>query len=240
MDVSPKAQLHHRPIAADAKSRLRTRDTVVAVLALGLIAALYLIPLPLLFPDPSQTRLVLAGVLGGFVALSLASFVFRQMGAAVIYEESRPSGGDRMFRAHLEVLKRDAKQEERMSAWLAEKAPGRGPTLRLSAVDLRGAIIPGVDLTGAQLRGARLDEADLQGVTLRGSCLAKAVLRGADLRKADLRKADLRGTNFDHAQVNGATLKGAVFDTSTVWPTGEEALVELGAVDAAKVLGGRG
>ncbi len=227
--------INHRPIAADAESRLRARDTVLAALVLGFSAVVLVGAVPLVSPNPQQTRLALAALLGGSAAVSLAIFVFRQMGAAFVYQRS-PSES-RMFQAHLDALKRDTEKEERMSAWLWKQAPRRGPTLRLSSVDLRGAMIPGVDLTGAQLREARLDGADLQKVVLRGSCLAKANLRGANLQGADLRGADIRGANFDHARVEGIKVGGAVLDASTVWPPTAKPLAKLGALKEEEALG---
>ena len=89
-----------------------------------------------------------------------------------------------------------------LRGWAAADIQGlRGADGKL---DLRGAILCGVDLEKAELQGVDLGEAQLQGAWLR-----EAQLQGADLRVAQLQGADLAGAQLQGADLSGAQLQGA-------------------------------
>lgn len=95
--------------------------------------------------------------------------------------------------------------------------------------DLKGAFLPGTDLSGinfekADLAGANLESANLKntvfigadlrgvefkGADLKGSFLSDSFLTGADFTEADLRGAFLKGASLEKADFTGAELKGA-------------------------------
>lgn len=91
-----------------------------------------------------------------------------------------------------------------------------------NTIDLRGAILPDINLRGAYLRQADLTEADLTGADLFGISLELAWLRRAIVRDANmysanlhwcsLHEADLRGTNLDRMNATSAFFCGANID----------------------------
>lgn len=88
-----------------------------------------------------------------------------------------------------------------------------------ATADLRGASLPGedlsyrefaeVDLTGADLTGARLVDTNLTRAVLRDATLVRARLDDADLSGADLRDADFTGARLQRADLTGAVLTGS-------------------------------
>jgi uncharacterized protein YjbI with pentapeptide repeats len=86
-------------------------------------------------------------------------------------------------------------------------------------IDLRGAILPNINLRGAYLRQADLTQADLTGADLFGvslelAWLNSAIIRDANLYSAnlswcDLTEADLRGTDLNHMNASFAKFCGA-------------------------------
>jgi hypothetical protein len=106
---------------------------------------------------------------------------------------------------------------------------------RITAVNLTGAVLAGLELTKVSLIGVDLRAADLSGarlefvnarvVSLRGATLRSARLkwvdlRGADLSGADLSEASLRHTNLSTARLDGARFTRATHDDSTLFPPG--------------------
>lgn len=117
---------------------------------------------------------------------------------------------------------------------------------RLADLDLRYAVMSGLEGEGAILEGSNLDGADLsgadlywayaQGASFEGACLRGASLRGANLRDCNLRGADLRdadlspsnvasrtellGANLADADSTGANLSNAEYDEDTRFPSG--------------------
>ena len=82
------------------------------------------------------------------------------------------------------------------------------------AIDLRGAIMRGVNLSGVSLFSAKLEKANLSEANLKNTDLLQANLAGADLSQsnlvdATLRLAHLPGANLKHADLSGANLGGA-------------------------------
>lgn len=99
------------------------------------------------------------------------------------------------FEPIFELARRFDGAEQRFAVWYNPRPSGwRLPTRIDAPADLRGAVLPGVDLVGARLRDADLTGADL---------------RGTDLTGADLRDAILRRTRLDGARLAGADLRGA-------------------------------
>src|SRR5262249_21472271 len=93
------------------------------------------------------------------------------------------------------------------------KIPEMGETGKLN---LRGTILPNVDLEDANLSGANLAYAILLGANLSGSNLAEAGFSRANLRGAYFISTNLAGAYFDEADLRGAyilgtNLAGAVF-----------------------------
>ncbi|MFJ3164205.1 pentapeptide repeat-containing protein [Streptomyces kanasensis] len=102
---------------------------------------------------------------------------------------------------------------------------GRDPHHDSTAqVDLRGAYLPGANLSGADLVLADLSDADLSGADLSkaklsytnltganlfGADLSDTSLTGANLSNADLILADLSGTDLSHSNLTGTDLRGA-------------------------------
>jgi uncharacterized protein YjbI with pentapeptide repeats len=74
------------------------------------------------------------------------------------------------------------------------------------ALDLRGALLDGVDLAGAFV------VADWRGSSLRGVRFAGANLKTCDFRDADLRDAYFRGAALCATRFGGARLEGASFE----------------------------
>ena len=73
-------------------------------------------------------------------------------------------------------------------------------------LDLKGAILCGVELRNAQLQGATLCHAQLQGAQLREAQLQGANLYQAGLQGARLYEAQLQGALLRRAQLQGAEL----------------------------------
>jgi uncharacterized protein YjbI with pentapeptide repeats len=106
----------------------------------------------------------------------------------------------------------------------------------LVGMELEGINLESADLTGADLTGCNLYWSYLRGATLTGTTLRKAELRGANLRDTELRGADLRwadlsldnvgaGTQLQGADLRGAALEGvnltgAEYDDETRFPDG--------------------
>jgi uncharacterized protein YjbI with pentapeptide repeats len=93
------------------------------------------------------------------------------------------------------------------------KIPEMGETGEL---DLKGTILPNVDLVEANLSGAHLGRAILLGANLSSSNLAGAYFSKANLRGAYFIRTNLAGAYFDGADLRGAyilgtNLAGAVF-----------------------------
>ncbi|MEL7067847.1 MAG: pentapeptide repeat-containing protein [Cyanobacteria bacterium J06581_3] len=74
----------------------------------------------------------------------------------------------------------------------------------LSAANLRGA-----DLRGVNLSSANLSSADLRGVNLNAANLRIANLQGANLQGANLQDANLNAADLSGANLCGASLQGA-------------------------------
>lgn len=206
----------HTPIEVEAYDRRKlTRDRVWFVLWRGLVVGLTVGFGPLLFNNESAGRLGIVAVLVGFAALGFACFIFRQMLSAGpflgvpqwLHRMSRLIKPPRILAKVLAEVRMTV-EEDRTSTRFQTAKPWRGPTLRLAGVDLRGAMLPRIDLTGAELTGALFDGANLQAAILREAVLVEASLRGTDLRGANLEGARLTGCRFD----------GATYDDRTVWP----------------------
>ena len=203
----------HTPIEAEAyEGRKLTRDRVWFVLWRGLVVGLVVALAPLPFNNESAWRLGILGVGVGVSAVGFALFIFRQMSSAGLLLRAP---GSRLVKPPQVLAKalaeaRTAVDEDHTSTRFQAVKPWRGPTLRLAGVDLRGAMLPRIDLTGAELTGALFDEANLQAAILREAVLINASLRGADLRGANLEGATLAGCRFDEA----------TYDDRTVWPEG--------------------
>ena len=75
----------------------------------------------------------------------------------------------------------------------------------LCGVDLKKAELQGANLWGAQLQCANLYEAQLQGAGLGGAQLQGAQLVHARLQGANLQEADLQGANLIQANLQGAS-----------------------------------
>lgn len=80
---------------------------------------------------------------------------------------------------------------------------------KLARVNLRDAVLVGIDLHDADLReadlcGADLSNADLSDAYLGEALLAEAKLCGAKLCRADCREADLADADLTGADVTGA------------------------------------
>ena len=91
--------------------------------------------------------------------------------------------------------------------------------------DLRGAHVPGANLSGTDLSGANLTEAQLSDADLSGANLSTAYLRNSDLSGANLStaflgKANLSGANVNNANLSGATLTGATWTDGTLCEEG--------------------
>lgn len=96
----------------------------------------------------------------------------------------------------------------------------------LERADLQGCDLVRANLFNADLRGANLREAqawdadfrgaDLNGADLRGAFFRGASFVGADLREADLREADVSYCNFRGADFTGAKLNAADLSISTL------------------------
>ena len=82
-------------------------------------------------------------------------------------------------------------------------------------IDLREAVLIGIEIHGANLSEANLCKANLSRADLRGSNLKGADLRVANFKDADLREADLRRANciltdLTDANLSRANLSGAL------------------------------
>ena len=86
---------------------------------------------------------------------------------------------------------------------LRSGTPPAGP------VDLRQAMLAGMNLSGANLAGADLQGADLQGADLSGARLFKANLSGANLSGANLERAELSGADLTEANLEAARMENA-------------------------------
>ena len=71
-------------------------------------------------------------------------------------------------------------------------------------LDLRGAVLPGVQLLDLDLSNSFLHNAKLTGANIANTNLAGAILNDADLRRATLYDVKLRGTRFFDANLSGA------------------------------------
>jgi Pentapeptide repeats (8 copies) len=91
---------------------------------------------------------------------------------------------------------------------------------RLVAMNLRGALLAGVNFEWADLTESDLRGADLRGANLHGAYLTGARLNGATLTGADLRDTYLLMTDFGDATLTDAQTSGAVWDQATTWPAG--------------------
>jgi Pentapeptide repeats (8 copies) len=88
--------------------------------------------------------------------------------------------------------------------------------LDLSAVDLRGLVLPIANLSGVSLQRANLERAMLDGAHLEHAYLAGAYLAGAHLEHAYLAGAYLAGANLAGANLAGANLAGARLDSANL------------------------
>jgi|SRR5579884_281459 uncharacterized protein YjbI with pentapeptide repeats len=94
----------------------------------------------------------------------------------------------------------------------------------LSGADLRGIVLPQIQLQGADLSGINFSNANLTGAHLEEAWMINANLSGADLRQsyliktslfgADLRQANLSKAHMHQAGLIKAKLSGAVFHKS--------------------------
>ena len=134
-----------------------------------------------------------------------------------------------MDRKDLDKILQDHKRWlQRSDGWSAEDR-AHLTAEDLYGMDLRGVELPRANLFAADLREANLQDAilyeanlrgaDLYGANLRGAILWGAVLWEADLRHADFSGADLRGAvllraDLRYANLFGADLRGADFETA--------------------------
>lgn len=81
-------------------------------------------------------------------------------------------------------------------------------------IDLRGARLPGVDLSDADFSDGKLSRVVLSDANLRGIDLSRADLSGAQLMGADLRNASLTGASLARADLCRADARGAVFEAA--------------------------
>jgi uncharacterized protein YjbI with pentapeptide repeats len=79
-------------------------------------------------------------------------------------------------------------------------------------IDLRGAILDGIDLADAWLNLARLEEVSLRGAKLWAARLSGAKLDGADLSGAELGKAAM-----DHVSAVATILDRAIMTSVDAW-----------------------
>jgi len=154
---------------------------LLVALVLGLLVGLLLVLLGL---APGAGMIVVAAVVGcsGF---GLAVFIPRDL---------------------------SARSEEFLELPQAEATDADAPPeLVLGGVDLRGALLPAVDLSRSDLVDAHLAGADLR----------RAEFYRAELYGADLRGADLRGARLRYASIDSARFDKAIYDRHTTWPHGE-------------------
>jgi uncharacterized protein YjbI with pentapeptide repeats len=149
---------------------------------------------------------------------------------------------------------------------LATHENGRGPMdwndesqREREGLDLRGALLQGVDLHGlplAHLKGGRwgpqapqfwatvqghddhgagmqLQKADLKDAQLQGASLSSAQLQGADLQRAQLQKADLRDAQLQEANLVKAWLQEAHLSGAHL----QEAELSLAQLQGADLVG---
>ncbi len=132
--------------------------------------------------------------------------------------------------------------------WVDAPCAGGGPALSLrrasfARADLRGAFMPGLDLSGvADLSGAVLADADLRFTCLRHLDLGLLDLSGATFDGADAVGAQftgtlLRRTSLRGARLSGASLINAVLDDTDLrrLPEGCEALRDWADYDEGGV-----
>ena len=134
-----------------------------------------------------------------------------------------PFGGERLTRADVEWLLAALGDGAGPIAWDDEGQRGR------AGLDLRGALLSGVDLRGlplaglvggqyggderqtdaaaVHLDGARLERADLRGASLHAAHLERARLDSADLRQSTLVKALLAHASLREARMEQADLR---------------------------------
>ena len=82
--------------------------------------------------------------------------------------------------------------------------------LRLARMNLRGAWLPGAELTFGYLDQVNLAKANLQNALLRHAVLTRAQLWEVDLRGARLQGADLSDADFRGADLRGADMRSNV------------------------------
>lgn len=86
------------------------------------------------------------------------------------------------------------------------------PGVDLTSTDLTRAALAGSNLTGAQLTNANLSFADLREAVLASAYLPGANLTGTNLQDAKLAEAILTSANLDRTQLTGSDLRRAVLD----------------------------
>jgi uncharacterized protein YjbI with pentapeptide repeats len=87
---------------------------------------------------------------------------------------------------------------------------GHFPHKSKNGPDLRGAYIPGADLTEAHLEHARLEQTILTGADLTRAKVEQAFIVNANLKNASLTQIDLTGAFLDHSDLTAASMGGAI------------------------------
>ncbi len=91
----------------------------------------------------------------------------------------------------------------------------------LSDANLAEANLESADLTGARFRYTILENANLTNARLHGAYLHHTYLKNAKLTGADLSNADFKDANLEGADLQGANLEGAIFTAATM-PDGKK------------------
>lgn len=113
---------------------------------------------------------------------------------------------DKVLERHQHWLKEDCKGWENMQANLHFQDLSN---LKLSSVNLRGAILYNTDLHNVSLRNADLSYTYLDNANLQGADLSNANLCLARLNSANLNNANMCHTDLHMANLKGATLCNA-------------------------------
>lgn len=87
------------------------------------------------------------------------------------------------------------------------------------SLDLRGAILPGADLSGLNFRDAKFTGANLTGVTLRSTNLSDAVMVDAILSNAHISQTIMAKANLSSAKLNFAVLSSVNLTEATLEET---------------------
>lgn len=92
-----------------------------------------------------------------------------------------------------------------------------GAGCRMTEALLKGALLPGADLSCAQLAGIMAEGAQLQQASLRGADLTEAILLGADLTEADLTGARVQQLIGNEAKLNNSCWVETVGASANLW-----------------------